>query len=199
VNWWNDDELRLGFNDPLLSSPGKNKIKVDDASKVGPEHCTNMITSTLKKKKKKKKAKKRLIPVDNFTVTLPNDKVDQEDDAFMIEMIRTNYRKQKDHASIIECKVTIATRAIIILQSMWRMMSQRKKYISYKHNTVLFQSIWLMELENMASLLIQTNYRRHKTIKSHKSVVRRYLVLKHISRHLRNVKSIYVAKTPCYE
>jgi hypothetical protein len=48
-----DDELRLGFNDPLLSSPGKNKIKVDDASKVGPEHCTNMITSTLKKKNMK--------------------------------------------------------------------------------------------------------------------------------------------------
>jgi hypothetical protein len=194
-----DDELRLGFNDPLLSSQGKNKIKVDDASKVGPEHCTNMITSTLKKKKKKKKTKKRLIPVDNFTVTLPNDKVDQEDDAFMIEMIRTNHRRQKDDASIIECKVTIATRAIIILQNMWRMMSQRKKYISYKHNTVLFQSIWIMELENMASLLIQTKYRRHKTIKSHKSVVRRYLALKHISRHLRNVKSTYVAKTPCYE
>ena len=82
---------------------------------------------------------------------------------------------------------------------MWRMMSQRKKYISYKHNTVLFQSIWLMELEIMASLLIQTNYRRHKTIKSHlrlsaaviicQSVVRRYLALKRNTHQLRNAKS----------
>jgi hypothetical protein len=188
-----DDELGLGFNDPLLSSPVKNKIKVDDVSKVGPEHCTNMITSTLKKKNKKK-TKKRLIPIDNYTETLTNDNVDQKDNASIFEL-----SDQKDDASIIEYKVTIATRAIIILQSIWRMMSQRKKYVSYKLNTVVFQSIWLMELENMASLLIQTNYRRHKTIKSHlrlsaaviicQSVVRRYLALKHISRHLRNVKS----------
>jgi hypothetical protein len=165
-----------------------------------------MITSTLKKKKKKK-TKKRLIPIDNYTETLTNNNVDQKDTASMIEKIQTNYRyssifelsDQNDDASIIEYKVTIATRAIIILQSMWRRMSQRKKYVSYKHNTVVFRSIWLKELENMASLLIQTNYRRHKTIKSHlqlstavimcQSVVRRYLALKHISRHLRKAKS----------
>jgi hypothetical protein len=165
-----------------------------------------MITSTRKKKKKKKK-KKRLIPIDNYTETLTNDNVDQKDNASMIEKIQTNYRyssiyelsDQKEDASIMECKVTIATRAIIILQSMWRMMSQRKKYVSYRHNTVVFQSIWLKELENLASLLIQTNYRRHKTIKSHlrlsaaviicQSVVRRYLALKRNTQQLRNAKS----------
>ena len=35
-----DDELHLGFNDPLLSPPVKNKRE--------PEHCTNKITSTPK-------------------------------------------------------------------------------------------------------------------------------------------------------
>jgi hypothetical protein len=78
--------------DPLLTSPVKKKIKVDDASKVGPEHCTNKITSTTPEKKKKKKmkmrkSKPRLIPIDNYTEMMTNGNVNQKGDASEIEMI----------------------------------------------------------------------------------------------------------------